>query len=137
MKRRARPAPASQKEKVKAFLDERLDQGSDGAYEALQLLRGQVQRGLKQGGAEAARAVEGAAEGALALIGRGFVPAGSEMAGHLVEAVEAVDRLQPSPPLGYDACVGLLEQVDDAYEARAKELTKEEVRVRKKKKKLL
>jgi len=42
MKRRARPAPQSQREKIKSFLDERLDQGSDGAYEALQLLRGQV-----------------------------------------------------------------------------------------------
>jgi hypothetical protein len=42
MRRRARPAPISQREKVKAFLDERMDQGDEGAYEALQLLRGQV-----------------------------------------------------------------------------------------------
>lgn len=42
MKRRARPPPASNKDKVQALVDERLDQGEAGAYEALQLLRGQV-----------------------------------------------------------------------------------------------
>ena len=47
MRRRARP-PVSSQDKVNSFLGERLDQGPEGAYEALQLLRGQVQRSLKQ-----------------------------------------------------------------------------------------
>jgi hypothetical protein len=48
MKRRPRPAPASQRDKVKTFLDERMAQGKEGAYEALQLLRGQVHNKRKE-----------------------------------------------------------------------------------------
>ena len=47
MRRRAGP-PVSSQDKVISFLGERLDQGPEGAYEALQLLLGQVQRSLKQ-----------------------------------------------------------------------------------------
>lgn len=67
MRRRARPtAPVSQKEKIKTFLDERLDQGSDGAYEASQLLRGQVQRLNKQ--LNFKESLEIAKEGSIALL---------------------------------------------------------------------
>lgn len=67
MRRRARPSrPITQKEKIKTFLDERLDQGSDGAYEASQLLRGQVQRNNKQGNFN--ESLEIGKEGAIALL---------------------------------------------------------------------
>eukprot|EP00613_Pedinella_sp_CCMP2098_P031382 CAMPEP_0171730770 /NCGR_PEP_ID=MMETSP0991-20121206/28497_1 /TAXON_ID=483369 /ORGANISM="non described non described, Strain CCMP2098" /LENGTH=416 /DNA_ID=CAMNT_0012325583 /DNA_START=16 /DNA_END=1266 /DNA_ORIENTATION=+ len=91
MKRRPRPAPASQKEKVKTFLDERMQQGDEGAYEALQLLRGQVQRGVKQG--DHASALETAQEGTLQLLQRGFTASGAEMALQLVEVVSAFPTL--------------------------------------------
>jgi hypothetical protein len=71
MRRRARPAPVSQKEKIKAFLDERLDQGADGAYEASQLLRGQVQRSIKQGNFK--ESLEIAKEGSMALLQVGWL----------------------------------------------------------------
>lgn len=43
MKRRGRPPPMSSSDKIQSLVDERLDQGDSGAYEALQLLRGQVE----------------------------------------------------------------------------------------------
>lgn len=46
-----------------------------------------MQRGLKQGGSAAAGAAEVAKEGALALVGRGYVASGSEMALQLVRCV--------------------------------------------------
>ena len=117
MRRRARPAQKS----IKTLVDERIDQGSDGAYEALQLLRGQVQRAIK--GNQGPKALETAREGALALLRRGFVASGTEMAYQLLDVFEASDMgstegTAASSPLDLelDQCLAAVEAVDAAYD---------------------
>ena len=121
MRRRGRPSGgASTTGKIKKLVDERIDQGSDGAYEALQLLRGQVQRAIK--GNQGVKALETAREGALALLRRGFVASGTEMAYQLLDVFEAsemgsTEGTAASSPLDLelDQCLAAVEAVDAAY----------------------
>lgn len=118
MRRRSRPA--SKKDSIRSLVDTRIDEGSDGAYEALQLLRGQVQRAIKAN--QGVKALETARDGTLALLRRGFVAKGTEMAYQLIDVFQAseigsTDGTAASTPLDLelDQCLSALEAVDAAY----------------------
>lgn len=94
MKRKARSRPKqSGKARVRALVDERLQQGANGAYEASQLLRSQAQRAINTGDAD--KALELATEGSIALLMEGHADSGCEVALQLVEVVDTLHAQLP------------------------------------------
>mmetsp|Transcript_38812 Transcript_38812/g.51146 ORF Transcript_38812/g.51146 Transcript_38812/m.51146 type:complete len:300 (-) Transcript_38812:334-1233(-) len=70
---------------VQQLAQERLQQGEEGAYEALQLFRGQCARRLKKGREDYPGAIEIATVGAQTLFDAGFLDMGADLAIYVVQ----------------------------------------------------